>query len=72
MTDGRSLQLEIPVTTKRVPFNPELKDAKVFTTLDNQQIVDWVMFKDGQVACQWPNAYMGYYPTRFLEMEIEE
>jgi hypothetical protein len=24
------LDIEIPVTTKRIPFNPELKDAKVF------------------------------------------
>lgn len=65
-------ELEIPVTTKRIPFNPELKDAKVFTTDSNQSVVDWAMFKDGQVACQWPNQYMGYYPTNLLEMEIEE
>lgn len=66
------LFLEIPVTSKRIPFNPELKDAKVFTTDSNQSVVDWVMFKDGRVACQWPNQYMGYYPTNLLEMEIEE
>lgn len=66
------LFLEIPVITKRIPFDPELKDAKVFTTDSNQSVVDWAMFKDGQVACQWPNKYMGYYPTNYLEMEIEE
>lgn len=71
-TDTEYLALEIPVTTKRIPFNPELKDAKVFTTDGNQSVVDWVMFKDGQVACQWHNQYMSYYPTNYLEMEIEE
>ena len=66
------LFLEIPITSKRIPFNPELKDAKVFTTDSNQPVADWVMFKDGQVACQWPSNYMGYYPINLLEMEIEE
>lgn len=71
-TDTEYLALEIPITTKRIPFDPELKDAKVFTTDSNQSVVDWAMFKDGQVACQWPNQYMGYYPTNYLEMEVEE
>lgn len=70
--EGDDFSLEIHITSKRIPFNPELKDAKVFTTDSNQPVVDWVMFKDGSVACQWPNQYMGYYPTNLLEMEIEE
>lgn len=71
------IELEIPITTKRIPFNPELKDAKVFHLAEDVEnggveVKDWWITKDKQLVCQWSNGTVGYANPCFIEMEIEE
>ena len=72
------LELVIPVTTKRIPFNPELKEiAKVFHLSEDvenggKEVKDWWITKDRQLVCQWSNGTVGYANPHSLEMEIEE
>lgn len=70
---GESFWLEIPVTTKRIPFNPELKDAKVFTKSHNRLVKEWHMFSTGVVAtlCE-TDIVVTKHDCGELEMEIEE
>ena len=69
------LFLEIPITTKRIPFNPELKDAKVF--YGGVELIEWVQMKSGVVCGSYDSdGFAGvitnlYHPND-LEMEIEE
>lgn len=69
------LSLEIPITTKRVPFNPERKDAKVF--YGEQELIEWVQMKSG-VVCgtikldNFNDEHTSLYHPNDLEMEIEE
>jgi len=58
--------------TKRVPFNPELKDTKVISlsSTPNQPVKDWWVTKDRQIVCQWANGTVGYGQPRWLEMEV--
>jgi len=72
-TDTEYLALEIPVTTKRIPFNPELKDAKVFTKSHNRLVKEWHMFSTGVVAtlCE-TDIVVTKHDCGELEMEVEE
>jgi hypothetical protein len=69
------LNLEIPVTTKRIPFNPELKDAKVF--YGETELTEWFRAKTGVICgTHAVNNFDGedtslYHPN-YLQMEIEE
>lgn len=69
------LFLEIPITTKRIPFNPELKDAKVF--YGGVELIEWVQMKSGVVCGSYDSdGFAGvitnlYHPND-LQMEIEE
>jgi hypothetical protein len=70
------LFLEIPITTKRIPFNPELKDAKVF--YDDTELTEWVLMSSNVVCGVHTQVHPFksletalYHPTH-LEMEIEE
>lgn len=70
---GESLYLEIPVTTKRIPFNPELKDAKVFIKADNTFVEEWHLFSNGLAGIVAGNTrYLTAISPIELEMEIEE
>jgi hypothetical protein len=72
--EGDDLSLEIPVTTKRIPFNPELKDAKVF--YGKTELTEWFQAKTGVICGTHTNIGFGgedtslYHPND-LEMEIE-
>lgn len=72
---GESFYLEIPITTKRIPFNPELKDAKVF--YGGVELIEWVQMKSGVVCGSYDSdGFAGvitnlYHPND-LQMEIEE
>ena len=73
---GECFWLEIPVTTKRIPFNPELKAAKVF--YDDTELTEWVLMSSNVVCGVHNQAHPFksletalYHPTH-LEMEIEE
>lgn len=73
---GESFWLEIPVTTKRIPFNPELKDAKVVCKHTSDELCSWV-YMVSSVVCGVINHEGGGYTTELyhpntLEMEIEE
>jgi hypothetical protein len=79
--DFPNMALEIPVTTKRIPFNPELKDAKVVCKHTSDEFVQWVQLVSG-VVCgvirHESEIGLGagfttelYHPNA-LEMEIEE
>lgn len=70
------LLLEIPVTTKRIPFNPELKEkAKVF--YGKVELTEWVQMKSG-VVCgshdsgSFAGVITNLYHPNDLKMEIEE
>lgn len=71
--DYHKMELEIPVTTKRIPFDPERKDAKVFIKADNSAIKEWYVFSNGLVAgmCGVSN-YLTAFNQDSLEMEVEE
>lgn len=70
------LAIEIPITTKRIPFNPELKDAKVFIEGDmldfNIEIKEWYLFSNGFVALldYEDNVRIKHFCR--VQMEIEE
>ena len=71
---GKSFYLEIPVTTKRIPFNPELKDAKVF--YGKIELTEWFQAKTGVICGTHTIGFGGedtslYHPNH-LEMEIDE
>lgn len=73
--DQGELEMEIPVTTKRIPFNPELKDAKVF--YGKIELIEWVRMSS-DVVCgvheQLPpfkSLETALYHPNDLEMEIE-
>ncbi len=70
------LDIVIPVTTKRIPFNPELKDAKVFIEGDmldfNLEIKEWYLFSNGFVALLDYEGCARIKHPNTLEMEIEE
>lgn len=73
---GESFWLEIPVTTKRIPFNPELKDAKVF--YGKTELIEWVRMSS-DVVCgvheqlsPFKSLETALYHPNHLEMEIEE
>ncbi len=70
------LDIEIPVTTKRIPFNPELKDAKVVCKHTSDKLSEWV-YMTSSVVCGVINRGDGGFTTElyhpnYLEMEIEE
>lgn len=72
---GESFWLEIPVTAKRIPFNPELKDAKVF--YGDTELIEWVQMNSGVVCGSYDTGGIDgvitnlYHPND-LQMEIEE
>lgn len=68
----REIQLEIPVTTKRIPFDPKRKDAKVFH--GEFEVVEWYMFSNNIVAgiCKDNPTIVRNCLSNNLEMEIEE
>ena len=69
------LAIEIPVTTKRIPFNPELKMAKAF--YGKTELTEWVQMTSGVVCGSYDTkGFDGittslYHPND-LQMEIEE
>ena len=69
------LDIEIPVTTKRIPFNPELKNAKVF--YGKTELIEWFHLRTGLVCGthEWAASFKGMesslYYSSDLEMEIE-
>lgn len=74
--DFKNMIIHAPVTTKRIPFNPELKDAKVF--YGNTELIDWHQMKSG-VVCGTRELNDGFngqdtnlYHPNDLTMEIEE
>ncbi len=70
------LDLVIPITTKRIPFNPELKDAKVVCRHTSDELLEWVYMMSGVVCGVIKHEGGGYttklYHPNTLEMEIEE
>ncbi len=72
---GESFWLEIPVTAKRIPFNPELKDAKVF--YGDTELIEWLQMNSGVVCGSYDTGGIDgvitnlYHPND-LQMEIEE
>lgn len=74
-SDTEEIELLIPVTTKRIPFNPELKNAKVF--YGDTELIEWFQAKTGVVCgTHVVNNFGGedtslYHPND-LKMEIEE
>lgn len=67
------MSLEIPVTTKRIPFNPELKDAKVFIKRGNCLVKEWHLFSNEAVAVLPKSSrLLSAKDKSELEMEIEE
>lgn len=66
------LFLEIPITTKRIPFNPELKDAKVFLKYNNVPVDEWHWFSNNIVAVLTTGKRIDAKFPPELEMEIEE
>lgn len=73
--DQGELEMEIPVTTKRIPFNPELKDAKVF--YGKIELIEWVRMSS-DVVCgvheqlsPFKSLETALYHPNDLEMEIE-
>lgn len=76
VADFPNMALEIPVTTKRIPFNPELKDAKVVCKHTSDELSEWV-YMTSSVVCGVINRGDGGFTTElyhpnYLEMEIEE
>lgn len=74
-SDIEYLELLLPVTTKRIPFNPELKDAKVF--YGETEMTEWFRAKTGVVCgTHTVNNFGGgdtsLYHQNDLHMEIEE
>lgn len=76
LSDFQNMKLQIPVTTKRIPFNPELKDAKVM--YGDTELIDWHQMKSG-VVCGTRELNDGFngqdtnlYHPNSLTMEIEE
>jgi hypothetical protein len=72
---GESFWLEIPVTAKRIPFNPELKDAKVF--YGDTELIEWVQMNSGVVCGSYDTGGIdgvitNLYRPNDLQMEIEE
>lgn len=69
------LAIEIPVTTKRIPFNPELKATKVF--YGDTELIEWVQMNSGVVCGSYDTGGIDgvitnlYHPND-LQMEIEE
>lgn len=73
--EGDDFSLEIPVTTKRIPFNPELKDAKVF--YGDTELIEWVQMNSGVVCGSYDTngidvVITNLYHPNDLQMEIEE
>lgn len=73
---GSEIELEIPITTKRIPFNPELKGTKVF--YGKTELIEWFYLRTGLVCGTYElvAAFKGmesllYHPSD-LEMEIDE
>ena len=70
------IELEIPITTKRVPFNPELKDAKVF--YGKTELIEWRCMSSGVVCgvheheSPFKSLETALYHPNHLEMEIDE
>lgn len=73
---GECFWLEIPVTTKRIPFNPELKDAKVVCKHTSDELLEWVYMMSSVVCGVIDREGCGFttelYHPNYLEMEIEE
>lgn len=74
--DFPNMALEIPVTTKRIPFNPELKNAKVF--YGKTELIEWICMSSG-VVCgvhehihPFKSLETALYHPNTLEMEIDE
>lgn len=74
--DFPNMAIEIPVTTKRIPFNPELKDAKVF--YGKIELIEWVRMSS-DVVCgvheqlsPFKSLETALYHPNHLEMEIDE
>lgn len=74
--DFPNMAIEIPVTTKRIPFNPELKDAKVFTEGDmlcfNTEIKEWHLFSNDIVVLLDSEDNVRIKHRSKVQMEIEE
>lgn len=73
--EGDDFSLEIPVTSKRIPFNPELKDAKVF--YGDTELIEWVQMNSGVVCGSYDTGGIdgvitNLYHPNYLQMEIEE
>lgn len=71
------VEVEIPVTTKRIPFDASRKDAKVVFKGEeyNCLISAWYVMPDGQIAVggiAGDRGWSGMYYQSDLEMEIEE
>ena len=70
----KGIKLEVPITTKRIPFNPELKDVKAF--YKETELIEWVQMKSGVVCGIIRHEDGGYttslYHPNILEMEVEE
>lgn len=74
--DQIELEMEVPITTKRIPFNPGLKGTKVF--YGKTELIEWFYLRTGLVCgtYEWVAAFKGmesllYHPSD-LEMEIDE
>jgi len=66
------LELEIPVTTKRIPFDASRKDAKVFNKQGNP-VKEWHVFSNGVVAVlPVASDFLSAQAQDDLIMEIEE
>jgi len=70
------MTIEIPTTTRRIPFNPELKDAKVF--YGKTELIEWVRMSS-DVVCgvheqlsSFKSLETALYHPNHLEMEIDE
>lgn len=81
--DTASMSMEIPVTTKRIPFDASRKDAKVLlahtTTSTRTELVEWVQMEKSIVVAgvtedklDRSGFYTALYHPNDLVMEIEE
>lgn len=73
--EGDDFSLEIPVTSKRIPFNSGLKDAKVF--YGDTELIEWVQMNSGVVCGSYDTngidgVITNLYHPNYLQMEIEE
>jgi len=79
--DFSNMELEIPVTTKRIPFDASRKDAKVLLAHANSRVelIEWVQMEKSSVVVgvtedklDCGGFFTAIYHPNDLEMEIEE